>query len=164
MTAPRSFRSRNARPLAVVTIVAFLSVCGCYLPPFDEKVSESEHFAAGLDHVARLGPVYMNNWSYSGGFYLPTRESASTSDGYWVRRSGTELLVSYMSGSSIYPGNHTTANALADGFVAFPLSETQVSSISTSTPPRGLLAIFGSDATSCMPILATDASYGLNNH
>lgn len=153
---------RPAHALSCLLALAFLALAGCYLPPFDEKFSETEHFAASLSPVARLGPVGMEDWMYEGGYFVPSRGSTSPTDGYWVRQSGTELLAAYLSGSSIYQGNGTSTNALSDGFVAFPLSELEASSISTSTNKRGLLAIFGSNPTSCMPVLATDASYGLN--
>jgi len=139
-------------------------LASCYLPPFDEKLAESEQFAAGLSHVARLGPVYIDEWMYDGGYFLPSREfdASASPDGFWVRQAGTDLIAAYMKGSEIESSNHTTSNALADGFVAFPLTAEEVANFDTSQPQRGLLVIFGSDAQSSMPALATDSGLGLN--
>lgn len=146
-----------ARQVALASLCLFaLAFSACYLPPFDEKLVESERFAAGLALVGRLGPVYMDDRMYEGGYFLPSRSGMSPADGYWLRRNGTELMAAYMSSSSIHAGSHTPDNALADGFVAFPLTEEEVAGLSGSTPQRGLLAIFGSRST-CMPALGTDA-------
>lgn len=152
-----------ARGAAGLLALAILAAAGCYLPPFDEKLSEAKQFSTKLTHLARLGPVYIDDWMYNGGYFLPSREfsAASSLDGYWVRQSGTDLIASYMTNTRIYQSSHTTDNELGSGFVAFPLNETQISGQSLSSPKRGLFTIFGSDNLSRMPALATDAEFGL---
>lgn len=150
-------------PLCLLAL-GFLTLAGCYLPPFDEKLAESEQFAAGLTHVGRLGPVYIDEWMYAGGYFLPSREfdASASPDGFWVRQNETDLIAAYLKGSEIKSSNHTAGNALEEGFVAFPLTAEEVSDFGTSLPPRGLLVIFGSDAQTSMPALATDSGLGLN--
>jgi hypothetical protein len=141
--------------------LAILTLAGCYLPPFDEKLSETEHFAAGLNHVARLGPFYIDDGKYENGYFLPSRGGTSPTDGYWIRRNDKELLAAYMSGSKVYENNSTSANALADGFVAFPLTEDETKTLSAALSDRGIITIFGNEASSGILALGTDASYGL---
>lgn len=144
--------------------LALLAFSGCYLPPFDEKLSESEQFAAGLSPVTRLGPVEMDESKYEDGYFLPSREfdASASLDGYWVRRSGTELQAAYISGSSIYESYGTSTNALAEGFVAFPLTELETGTLSDTTPDRGIFTIFGNEASSGILARGTDASFGLS--
>ena len=150
----------------VLLALGVLALAACYLPPFDEKLSESEHFAAGLDHVATLHPVYIDDWMYEGGYFLPSREfdAAASPDGFWVRQSGTDLVAAYMTGSTIYSNIHKTSNMLDAGFVAFPLTEQEISTLSDSTPGRGLITVFGDDAASGILALGTSTSFGLDNN
>lgn len=155
--------TRHSAPASLgLLALAILAFSGCYLPPFDEKLSESEQFAAELSPVVRLGPVGMGDWMYEGGYFLPSRGSTTPADGFWVRQSGSDLVAAHMTASSIHQSSHTSDNELGAGFVAFPLTELQISGLSLSSPQRGIFTIFGSDELIDMPALATDAGFGLS--
>ena len=148
---------RGLLVLAFTAFAALAGLAGCYLPPFDGTLAESERFADKLAHVGRLGPVYIDEHTYEGGFFLPSREfdALSSPDGFWMREGDDGLVAAYIMGSSIYIGNNLKDNALGDGFVAFPLNETEVSTLSTAPQKRGIFIVSGSDATTGMPALAT---------